>query len=161
MIKKALFLLFSFAAISQASVIVNPGGGSADPDSLNKSSASMSYVGISSLTASHGVLSVSSGSVSFASISSVTLNPFVSTFSATDLNGFKLYASSGQIAASTSLTISIPGISQIWFPVVSELETVNTAVISVRIKSITSSDFVIYNADAINAKNYIYHVLGK
>lgn len=79
---------------------------------------------------------------------------FVSTFNSTALDGFKIYASTGAIAANTSITITIPGTTQIWFPLVSELEGVNTVAVSVRIKSVAASSYVIYNADALNAKNY-------
>ena len=80
---------------------------------------------------------------------------FVSTFSATELNGFKIYASSGSIAANTSITITIPGTTEIWFPIATELEGVNTSATSIRIKSLSPASYVIYNADALNAKNYI------
>lgn len=80
---------------------------------------------------------------------------FVSTFSATALTGFSIYASSGAIAANTSVTITIPNTTEIWFPMVSELEGVNTAACSIRIKTIAASSYVIYNADVINAKNYV------
>lgn len=148
-LKRCLILLF-IPGVSFASSIVNPGSGGSG---ISASSASLSYLGISSTTA--GSISLSSASVSYTAISSVTLNPFVSTFSATDLNGFKIYASSGSIGANTSITLTIPNTTQIWFPLCTELEGTNTAVLSVRVKSITSNSWIVYNADAINAKNYI------
>lgn len=89
------------------------------------------------------------------------INLFVSTISAANLNNFKIYSSSGAILANTSVTITIPGTTQIWFPMVSELEGVNTIACSVRIKSIGASSYVIYNADALNDKNYVTWVYAK
>ncbi len=131
-------------------------------DILTKSSSSVSYLGISSSTAlSPTAVTYSSASVSYVAISSAILNTFVSTFSVTDMNGTKIYASSGTIAANTSITVTIPGTTQIFFPIVVEKETVNTAVVSVRVKSISAGSYILYNADAINAKDYVTWVFGK
>ena len=86
---------------------------------------------------------------------------FISTFSATALNGFSIYASSGSIAANTEITMTPAGITSIWFPMVSELEGINTAATSIRIKSIGTNSYVIYNSDVLNDKNYVTWVFGR
>lgn len=151
------FVTYSSASLSYLGI----SSGTSSADSLTKSSASISYIGISSLTISNGILTLSSASVSYTALSSSTINPFVSTFSATDLNGFKIYASSGAIAANTAITITIPGTTQLWFPQATEIETTNTAVVSIRVKNITATSYQVYNADAINAKAYVTSVFGR
>lgn len=101
---------------------------------------------------SDGTIQVSSPSV---------INLFVSTFSATALNHFKIYASTGSIGSNTSVPITIPGTTEIWFPIVTELEGVDTAAVSVRVKAVFPSSYTIYNADVLNAKNYITWVFAK
>lgn len=86
---------------------------------------------------------------------------FVSTFNATQLNGYKIYASTGAIAANTTVAISMPNVANIFAPIVSELEGVNTAACSIRIKNIFTSSYTIYNADVLNAKNYTTWTFGK
>lgn len=88
-------------------------------------------------------------------------NIFVSTFSSTALQGFRIYASSGAIAANATVSITLPNVTQIWFPLVSELEGVNTAATSIRIKDIFISSYTIYNADVLNNKNYLTWAFGK
>jgi len=108
--------------------------------------------GVSSIGINNGIITSATGNGD---------NLFVSTFSATDLNGFKMYMSSGSIGAASAVTITIPGTTQLWFPMVSESETVNTAVVSIRVKNITANSYQIYNSDAINAKAYITSVMAK
>ncbi len=88
---------------------------------------------------------------------------FQSTYTANFCDGCVLYFSSGSIPAATSITVSITGVSTFLIPVCSEYEGVNTAVTSVRLKSIAAdrSSFVIYNADAINEKKFVCVVAWK
>lgn len=86
---------------------------------------------------------------------------FISSSIANGYDGYNLFFTSGAIAANTQITIStssVPGggVSIFGIPICVEIEGVNTAVLSVRLKSIAAdlTSFIVYNADVANAKNY-------
>lgn len=89
----------------------------------------------------------------------------VSTFNSTSYIGYALYITSGSVAANTTITISTTtmNVSALGIPICSELETTNTAAVSVRVKSLSGlpNSFDVYNADVVNNKNYICYVAGK
>jgi len=100
-----------------------------------------------------------SGTVRASTVSIKGASLFISSFVATQYDGFSLCITSGAIAANTSLTIntaSFPGIVLFGTPFCVEHEDVNTSGTSVRVKSITAdlTSFVVFNADAINAKKF-------
>lgn len=114
-----------------------------------------------------GALTVSGGSVTIAaaglSASTLTIRGtgiFVSSFNARICDGCVLYVTSGSIAANTTVTLdqtSFNNASAIMFPICSELEVVNTAAVTVRVKTLSNlpNSFGVYNADAINAKAFL------
>lgn len=83
---------------------------------------------------------------------------FRSTWSATAMNGFTLTYTTGSIAANTSITITATNLggSSLWGPLCSEVEDVNTATLTVRLKDLTGipSNFVVFNADLTQAKRF-------
>lgn len=65
---------------------------------------------------------------------------------------------SGAIAANTTITIGTGTMKAQYLgtPVCGELESVNTAGVSVRVKSLAGlpNSFTVYNADIVNEKNF-------
>ena len=71
---------------------------------------------------------------------------------------------SGNVAANTSVTItaSALGWAVLGVPVCSELEGINTAANSVRVKdTLSATSFQVYNADVLNAKKFTCYVVGR
>ena len=96
-------------------------------------------------------------------VSTITVNGnslFVSSFSVSLYDGYSLVFGSGSVAANTTVTIKINNFSVLGIPVVSELEDVNTAATSVRVKTCCdgTNSFGIYNSDVLNAKRYTFMV---
>lgn len=106
-----------------------------------------------------------SGTVNAATFTIRGTSLITSTFSAAAYPGYVMYVTSGTIVANTSVTISTTNmrVAELGLPLCSELEGVNTAGVSVRVKSIAGlpNSFTVYNADVINNKNYICYVAGK
>lgn len=91
-------------------------------------------------------------------------NLFISTINAFGYAGYSMYIATGPVAANSSVVISttILGVSALGIPICSEIETVNTAAVSVRVKSLgLPNNFTIYNADALNAKEFVCYVGGR
>lgn len=85
---------------------------------------------------------------------------FISTWS----NYTVMRVSSGSIAANTTLTITAAnlGLSSIGIPVCGELEDVNTAGTSIRVKdTLSTTSYQVYNSDIVNAKKFTCVVVGK
>ena len=115
-------------------------------------------------------LEVKQGSVTVqfgVSAASYTVNgiPVISsTWSVLAYAGFITKVTSGTIAANTTLTINASdlGFSAIGIPMCGEMEGVNTAANSVRLKdTLTATSMQVFNADVINIKKFTCHVPGK
>lgn len=120
-----------------------------------------SFIQISSTGAQVQLVSLSTGVIGSLPVSSVNA-VFKSTF--TTYSGYSVRITSGTIAANTTITISTTslGATALATPVCVELEGVNTASVSVRVKSLSGlpNSFTVFNADVANAKNYICYVAG-
>lgn len=126
-------------------------------------------IGIGTIGAS-SLLDVSGGSITVGglnggiSASTYTINGrniFVSSFSVRALESFVIYAGSESINANTTVRISPDGVTSIAFPMVCELEDVNTAGTSIRVKTIQTDSFDVYNSDIVNNKRFLWWVFGK
>lgn len=88
-------------------------------------------------------------------------NIFISTQSHGDLVGARIYASAGTINASSTVTISVPGVSGLFLPLVSEAFDSIASTVSVRIQNIYTSSYTIFNADITNNKSYVTWAFGR
>ena len=88
-----------------------------------------------------------------------------STWTSNGFDGSVIKVTTGSIAANTSITISAANLklSSILWALCGEVESVNTAVTSVRLKSLTGLpvNMVVYNADAVNTKDFSCLTIGK
>lgn len=86
-----------------------------------------------------------------------------STWSVRAYEGFMMLVTSGSIAANTTITINTTdagiGMSAFGIPICAEMEDVNTAGTSIRLKdTLSATSFQVYNSDIVNAKKFTCHI---
>ena len=154
------------------------GTGSSGGDNLGSHIATNSVIArtggleMSSGTA-YGNFNVSGGSITITGgVSGVHASSFTSrgvpfiasTWSAVGYEGFSLKVTSGSIAANTTITINASdlGWTIVGIPICGEIEGVNTAATSIRLKdTLSATAFSVFNSDALNAKKFTCYAVGR
>lgn len=140
--------------VGSTQLVVNPGGGVSIGTTRPSSALDVTE---GSVTVRAGTIG-NSGGISASSYTVRGIPVVYSTWSVRQYDGYIVVATTGSIAPNTTITITATelGLSALGVQTCGELEGVNTAGVSVRVKSLTGlpASFQIYNADIVNIKNF-------